>query len=66
MPFGIDPRTSFSEGIFTIPVSKLVHEATYSECIPEFTIGHLRDSEGYNKTWFDEDKVDKTLNNVAE
>ena len=29
------------------------------ECISSLQIGHLRDSEGYNKTWFDEENVVK-------
>jgi hypothetical protein len=35
------------------------------ECISTITIAHLRDSEGYNKTWFDEENVprDTVYNN---
>jgi hypothetical protein len=55
VPHGVDPRTSVNEGLFTLPYDKIIDE----ECISSFQIGHLRDSEGYSKTWFDEEQVSK-------
>ena len=55
VPFDIDPRTSANDGLFTVPYDKIMNE----ECISSFQIGHLRDSEGYTKTWFDEEQVSK-------
>lgn len=55
VPFGIDPRTAYNDGLFTLPHDKIINEA----CISSLQIGHLRDSEGYNKIWFDEENVMK-------
>lgn len=41
--------------MFTIPYDETILE----RCIQTFTIGHLRDDEGYTKTWFDEENVVK-------
>lgn len=49
VPLSIDPRTSINDGVFVMP-SKYLMEST---CISSIQIGHLRDSEGYNSTWFD-------------
>ena len=38
-----------------MPYDKIIDE----ECISSLQIGHLRDSEGYTKTWFDEEQVSK-------
>lgn len=55
VPLGIDPRTSANDGIFAMPYDKIINE----ECVSSLQIGHLRDSEGYVKTWFDEEQVSK-------
>jgi len=44
VPYGIDPRTSAPNGVFTIPHDLAVN----SKCLNSLQIGHLRDSEGYN------------------
>ena len=38
VPFGIDPRTSRNEGIFTVPYNKIINE----ECITSLQLGHMR------------------------
>lgn len=55
VPLGVDPRNSVNNGIFVLPYDKIINE----ECISSLQIGHLRDSEGYTKTWFDEEQVSK-------
>ena len=38
-----------------MPYDKIIN----AECITGLQIGHLRESEGYVKTWFDEEQVPK-------
>ena len=57
VPYGIDPRTSVDDGLFTVPHDKIINMV----CLSSLQIGHLRDSEGYNKMWFDEESVSKEL-----
>jgi hypothetical protein len=53
VPFGIDPRVDHSIGIFTIPLATFADKT--SDCISDYVIGHMRDGEGYNNYWYDED-----------
>ena len=55
VPHGIDPRTDHKDGLFTVPHDKIINMV----CLSSLQIGHLRDSEGYNKIWFDEESVSK-------
>lgn len=61
VPLSVDPRTSESDGVFVMPSSNLIDET----CLSSIQVGHLRDDEGYTRTWFDEEAVsyeDKTYN----
>jgi hypothetical protein len=53
VPLGVDPRRDYNKGLFTIPYTHIIDE----KCVSSFQIAHLRDKEGYNKTWFDEEIV---------
>ena len=55
VPYGIDPRTDYEDGLFTVPHDTIINGV----CLSSLQIGHLRDSEGYNKIWFDEESVSK-------
>lgn len=47
VPFGIDPTTSESEGIF------FVDSDAAKTCFYDFSVAHARDSEGYSDNWYD-------------
>jgi hypothetical protein len=51
VPLGVNPTTDQNKGLFVVPHDKIMNE----QCISSLQIGHLRDAEGYNKTWFDEE-----------
>jgi len=53
VPLSVDPRTSASDGVFAMPSSLIIGET----CISSIQVGHLRDDEGYTRTWFDEEAV---------
>lgn len=51
---GIDPRTSYTRGIFVVPIEKIIKGL----CFSDIQIGHIRESEGYSDTWFDVDNAE--------
>lgn len=54
VPMGIDPRTSAtSDGIFTMPMSEFAKTENGYNCIYNYEIAHVRDSEGYSGDWYD-------------
>ena len=57
MPYGVDPRTSRNEGLFTVPYHIIINE----KCLSSIQIGHMRTKEGYNKMWFDQEYVSRDL-----
>ena len=55
VPLGIDPRKVQSpDGVF------VVQSSDFNKCFEGYFIGHIRDSEGYVRTWYDNDKDDGT------
>ena len=57
VPWGIDPRTSTSDGIFTVPMSE------FHNCVSNYEIAHHRASEGYSGDWYDAIDMDEQVNN---
>lgn len=55
VPWGIDPTTSNTDGIFVMPMSKFAD----STCILSYEIAHTRDSEGYKAAWYDAEGMDE-------
>ena len=56
VPNAIDPRTSYDEGIFFVPMSQFIG----GKCFDGIQIGHYRDKEGYSTDWYDADNMDNT------
>lgn len=46
---GFDPRTSWKEGIFVVPIEAF----KIDNCFYSYQIGHYRNKEGYDNTWTD-------------
>lgn len=49
MPHNFDPRNSWEEGVFVVPIEAF----GLDECFYSYQIGHYRKSEGYDNTWTD-------------
>ena len=61
VPFGINPTTSGdADGIFVMPMSTFVKQtnagAAYN-CIYNYEIAHIRETEGYKGVWYDQDNA---------
>ena len=56
IPLGVNPKLSqIPDGVVVMPISQL------TTCFAYFYIGHLRDNQGFVRTWFDqENAADKT------
>lgn len=61
VPLGIDPRTSDQQGIFAIPMSTFGNSGI--DCIENYEIAHMRDSEGYKASWYDAENMDDQSHN---
>lgn len=59
VPFGIDPRTSDVDGIFVMPISTFTD--TSQDCIYSYEIAHVRTSEGYIRTYYDQENDDGSM-----
>jgi len=49
VPQNIDPRHSYQNGTFVVPVTKFIQ----GQCFSEFYVSHHRASEGFKKSRFD-------------
>ena len=56
VPLGIDPTASHTDGIFTIPMSLF----SDPDCLTNYQIAHLRDSDGYSNNWYDMEDSDES------
>lgn len=57
VPMSIDPRTSATKGIFTVPMTRFAGQATSSnDCFGDYSIAHNR--AGYKTFWYDRDGAD--------
>ena len=52
IPYGVDPKTSWENGIFFIP------DSDFHLAMEYFVVGHHRESEGYSSKWFDQEDDD--------
>ena len=59
VPFGVDPRTSDTDGIFVMPIATFVD--TSENCIYSYQIAHVRESEGFSSTTYDKEGDDGTM-----
>ena len=46
-----------TEGLFVVPINKLIG----TDCISDYQIGHLRESEGYQDRWYDMENDDEEM-----
>jgi len=54
---GVDPRTDHDEsGLFVVPNSKFIGDT----CFDSYSIGHNREAEGYEDTWYDAENMDES------
>ena len=53
VPYGIDPRTSADQGVFAVPMYKLINGL----CFDGVQIGHYRAKEGYYNARYDADDM---------
>ena len=52
VPYGVDPSTSWENGIFFIP------DSDFHLAMEYFVVGHHRESQGYSSKWFDQEDDD--------
>ena len=52
VPYGVDPSTSWSNGIF------FIKDSDFHAVMDSFQVGHHRESEGYETSWFDKENDD--------
>ena len=58
---GIDPTISNSQGIFVIPITKLIQ----AECMDSVSVAHYRDNEGYQDSRYDMINTDDQLHTFS-
>lgn len=55
MPLGVNPSLAqVPDGVTVMPVSLM------PTCFSKYYIGHLRDGQGFVRTWYDQDKATET------
>ena len=59
VPWGVDPRTSVDDGLFTMPMSEFSKTTDGYNCIYNYEIAHHRASEGYSGDWYDAIDMDE-------
>ena len=59
VPWGVDPRTSVEDGLFTMPMSEFSKTTDGYNCIFNYEIAHHRASEGYSGDWYDAIDMDE-------
>jgi len=60
--FGIDPRTSDTDGIFVMTSADFINYSSSYSCINDYQIAHYRDAEGYSDDIFDKEDDDGSTN----
>jgi len=56
VPLGVNPSLAqVPDGVTVMPVSLM------PTCFSNYYIGHLRDGQGFVRTWYDQDKLLKQL-----
>lgn len=53
VPFKIDIRNSWLDGIFVVPIDTL----KAGKCFNDYQVAHVRDSEGYSDNWYDAENM---------
>ena len=49
VPYGVNPTSTLQQGLFVMPIDKFLDD----RCFTSYDIAHLRDSEGYQTTFYD-------------
>lgn len=61
VPWGIDPRTSYSDGIFVMDTADFIAYSSSYSCITNYEISHYREAEGYSDNIYDSEDDDGEL-----